>query len=238
MTRIFEFPDIPGVTADLRLDLVKRSRQLHVPQGAEVFAPGRDVAALLILLPGTLRVEQEAETGREIVLYRSQASENCVLTTACLPEDSSFAATAITETDLDLLLFPKTVFDDLMIRSSEFRRLIFQTYSKRITDLMQMVENVACRRINMRLAGRLIDFAGDGTRINATQRQISAKAATARGHVPPARRGAATWMGRGQARDHAPVGHRSTQRIRAVRPRPPVRQNYGGGAWEPPKRRE
>ena len=156
MTRILEFPDLPGVTTDLRYDLVKRSTPHHVSQGSVVFTPGAQVDALLILLSGTLRVEQLAETGREIVLYRVHGGESCILTAACLLADATYAATGIAETDLDLMSLPKAAFDDLMAHSHEFRGLIFQAYSKRITDLMQVVEEVAFRRIEAGAFGSYI----------------------------------------------------------------------------------
>lgn len=180
MTRIFEFPELPGLTKDLRRELVKRSRQRHVSQGSVVFTPGEPVDAMLILLSGTLRVEQVAQSGREIVLYRVHGGESCILTAACLLADATYAATGIAETDLDLMSMPKAAFDDLMAGSQEFRGLTFQAYAKRITDLMQVVEEVAFRRIDIRLAGRLIELAGTGARIVATQQQLATELGTAR----------------------------------------------------------
>ena len=180
MTRIFEFPELPGVTPDLRRDLVKLARQRHLSQGEVVFTPGAPVNTMLILISGTLRVEQVAQTGREIVLYRVHGGESCILTAACLLADTTYAATGVAETDLVLMALPKTAFDDLMSRSHEFRGLIFQAYAKRITDLMQVVEEVAFRRIDIRLAGRLIDLSGAGITIVATQQQMATELGTAR----------------------------------------------------------
>lgn len=173
MTRILEFPDFPGVSANLCRELVIQSEQLHVPQGSEVFALGEHVGSLLILLSGTLRVGHMADTGREIVLYRACAGEGCSLTMACLLADASVIATGIAETDLDLISVPKATVDDLMLRAPDFRGLIFQTYSSRMTDLMRGVERMARGRIESPLAGRLIYLAGAGTQIVATRQQIA-----------------------------------------------------------------
>lgn len=180
MTRILEFPDFPGVSADLSRELVMRSRQLHVPQGTEVFAPGGHDGTLLILLSGTLWVEHTADTGHEIVLYRASAGEGCSLTMACLLAEASVIATGVAETDLDLISVSKATFDDLMSRASDFRGLIFRTYSSRMMDLMRGVEGIARDRIESQLAGRLIDLAGVGTQIVATPQQIITDLGTAR----------------------------------------------------------
>ncbi len=71
-------------------------------------------------------------------------------------------------------------FDELMATSAEFRGMIFQSYSKRITDLLQVVEEVAFRRIDLRLAGKLLNLAGDGDQIVATQSQIATELGTVR----------------------------------------------------------
>ena len=180
MQHTSEFPHIPDVTADLRRDLAKWVTRKQVPQGVEVFVPGGNVDALLILLSGTLRVEQLAASGREIVLYRVYGGESCVLTAACLMADVEYSASGIAETDLDIASLPKAAFDALMATSAEFRGLIFQAYSKRIIDLLLVVEEVAFRRIDIRLAGRLIDIAGTGTQIIATQQQIANELGSAR----------------------------------------------------------
>lgn len=169
MTRIFEFPELRGVTTQLRRDLVKRSWQRHVSQGSVVFSPGAPVDVMLILLSGSLRVEQAAETKREIVLYRLHGGESCIFSAACLLADASYAATGIAETDLDFMALPQAAFDDLMGRSAEFRGLIFRACAKRMKDLMQVVEEGAFRRSDIRLGGRLIDISGMGVRIVASQ---------------------------------------------------------------------
>ncbi|WP_146589719.1 Crp/Fnr family transcriptional regulator [Puniceibacterium confluentis] len=180
MTRILEFPDLPGVTVGLRQDLAKRSTQRHVSQESPVFAPGAPVDAMLILLLGTLRVEHVAQAGGETVLYRVHGGESCIPTAACTLADAACAATWIAETDLDLMSLPIAAFNDLMARSQEFRGLIFQTYAMRISDLMQVVEELACRRTDIRLAGRLTDLAGSEVRIVATQQQSATEMDTSR----------------------------------------------------------
>ena len=56
----------------------------EVPAGTLIFRSGTAPDNLLLLLEGTVRVQQVAENGREIVLYRVQAGESCILTIACL----------------------------------------------------------------------------------------------------------------------------------------------------------
>lgn len=175
-----DFPNLPPMSQDLWASLISRARRRNFQAGDEVFSTGDQVTDLLILLSGTLRIEQLGAAGREIVLYRVQGGESCILTAACLLSEDDYSAMGVAETALDALIVPRVTFDDLMATSAEFRGMIFQSYSKRITDLLQVVEEVAFRRIDLRLAGTLLSLAGDGDRIVATQSQIATELGTVR----------------------------------------------------------
>lgn len=175
-----DFPNLPPMSPALWASLTTRARRLHFQPGAEVFSTGDQVKDLLILLSGTLRIEQLGANGREIVLYRVQGGDSCILTAACLLADEQYAAMGVAETELDALMLPRAAFDDLMATSAEFRGMIFQAYSRRITDLLQVVEEVAFRRIDLRLAGRLLALAGNDEQIIATQSQIATELGTVR----------------------------------------------------------
>lgn len=64
--------------------LVDRSVVIEADKGTTIFGPGNSPENLLFLLEGTVRAQQTSESGREIVLYRIEAGQSCVLTTACL----------------------------------------------------------------------------------------------------------------------------------------------------------
>jgi CRP/FNR family transcriptional regulator len=145
-----------------------------------VFAPGQRADGLLILLNGTLRIEQLAASGREIVLYRVEGGESCIMTAACLLAGDDHSATGIAETAIEALSLPRSAFDDLMARSTEFRGLIFRSYTDRITDLLTVIEEVAFRRIDIRLAGRLGELPKMDKRIALTQAQIATELGTKR----------------------------------------------------------
>jgi CRP/FNR family transcriptional regulator, anaerobic regulatory protein len=121
-----------------------------------------------------------SEAGREIVLYRVEAGESCVLTTACLLAHENYSAEGIAETDVRAVAIPRAVFDDLVSRSVTFRNFIFAAYSKRITDLFQVIEDIAFQRVDIRLAQKLISLERGTGQIKATHQQMAAELGTAR----------------------------------------------------------
>lgn len=180
MNWIDRFPGLSRLHAPVRDALVAAARVARVPAGTSLFGPGQAAENLLLLLDGRVRVQQTAESGREIVLYRVHAGESCVLTTACLLAYEDYAAEGIAETELEAVLISRSAFDDAMATSPEFRRFIFAAYSKRITDLFLTVEEIAFARMDARLAHKLLELAGKDDALVATHGDLARELGTAR----------------------------------------------------------
>lgn len=129
-----------------------------MPKNTIVFEPGKTPDHLLLLIDGTVRVQQLSESGREIVLYRVRAGESCVLSSAGMLAFEDFSTQGVTETDSKSLTIPPDVFDRLIAESIVFRRFVFTDFSTRIVHLFKFVEDVAFQRIGVRLAERLIEL--------------------------------------------------------------------------------
>ncbi|MDJ0630165.1 MAG: Crp/Fnr family transcriptional regulator [Rhodobacter sp.] len=160
--------------------LRKSSSLIAFPKGAVVFGQGRSPESLLLLLEGTVRVQQLSEGGREIVLYRVHGGESCIMTTACLLTHEDYSAEGIAETDVQAVSIPRRVFDDLVASSKTFREFVFSAYSQRIIDLFVVIEEVAFRRMDIRLAQKLLDLGKDDGAVAATHQQLAAELGTAR----------------------------------------------------------
>ncbi|MFN3208865.1 MAG: Crp/Fnr family transcriptional regulator [Roseovarius sp.] len=168
---------LPRATRDR---LLRTARIVRLEAGRQVFGPGNVPDRLFLLYDGRLRVSQGSEGRREIVLYRVEAGDSCVLTTACMLAEEAYTAEGIAETDLTAVVLPKADFDRLVAEEESFRKFVFAAYSKRLIDLLRVVDDVAFGRIDMRLAERLLELAGDGTEVAATHQDLAAELGTAR----------------------------------------------------------
>jgi len=163
-----------------------RDRLVHVAQirtyskGQEIFGPLNVPDSLLFLFEGTIRVSQSSDTGREIVLYRVDAGESCVLTTACMLAEEAYNAQGVAETDITVVILPRSAFDKLVAEEPAFRNFVFAAYSRRLIDLLRVVDDVAFGRIDVRLADRLLSIAGGAKEISVTHAQIANELGTAR----------------------------------------------------------
>ena len=174
------FQGIRQLPRGTRDELRKRGREMRVPAGRVIFSPGNAPDNLLFLIEGVVRVSQTSESGREIVLYRVEAGQSCVLTTACILTDEVYSAEGIAETDVTAIALPRSAFDDLIDTVPAFRNFVMSAYSRRIVDLMRVIDDVAFGRIDVRLADRLVSLAGDADVLKVTHQQLATELGTAR----------------------------------------------------------
>lgn len=174
------FPGLSRLEPAIKELLLKRSKIVSVRPGAMLFGPGNSPENMLFLLDGTVRVQQVSDTGHEIVLYRIEAGQSCVLTTACLLAYDDYSAEGITETEVKAAAVPRDVFDDLVAQSKSFRDFVFAAFSKRITDLFLMIDEVAFQRLDVRLADKLITLSAGQDTIATTHQKLSVELGTAR----------------------------------------------------------
>lgn len=180
LTLRFKFPGLADLSPAVSDLLDTRSVSAALKKGAVIFGPGKPADNLLLLVSGTVRVQQLSEAGREIVLYRVHAGESCVLTTACLFAFEDYSAEGVAETDVEAILIPRDTFDALMAISKEFRAFVFEAYSKRITDLFMVIEEIAFKRMDIRVAQKLLELQDAQKTLYLTHQQMAVELGTAR----------------------------------------------------------
>lgn len=174
------FQGTAALPMDVRTRLNKSARIIHITKGDQVFGPMNIPDSLFFLYDGRIRVSQTSDAGREIVLYRIEAGESCVLTTACMLAEEAYNAEGLAETDVTVVALPKPAFDRLSSEEDTFRNFVFAAYSRRLIDLLRVVDDVAFGRIDVRLAERLLTL-GEGLKeVRATHQDLASELGTAR----------------------------------------------------------
>lgn len=177
---ITTFKGLSRLPADIRAELEAGSQIVSVPAGTEIFAPGETADNLWLLLDGTVKVQQKSETGREVFLYRVHAGESCVLTTACMLAFEDYSAEGTAETEVKAVAIPRKTFDELVSKSPVFREFVFTAYSRRITDLFTLIDDIVFQRMDVRLASRLLELADSEGAVHATHAVLGTELGTAR----------------------------------------------------------
>jgi CRP/FNR family transcriptional regulator len=179
-TWINNFKGLNRLPVDIRDELDAGSQIVTVPEGTVIFAPGQTADNLWLLLEGSVKVQQKSETGREVFLYRVHAGESCVLTTACMLSFEDYSAEGTCETAVKAVAIPRKTFDDLIAKSPVFREFVFTAYSRRITDLFTLIDDIVFQRMDVRLAARLLELADAENTVHATHAVLGTELGTAR----------------------------------------------------------
>jgi CRP/FNR family transcriptional regulator len=164
--------DLYPVLRELPAPLAQRFAEclpLTVPAGAVLFDVHQPCQGFPLVTAGSIRVVKPAANGRELPLYRVVPGESCIITTSCLLGHADYNARGIADTESTLVLLPRDLFDQLLDQPA-FRSFVFNLFSERVADLMQLVEEVAFRKLDQRLAGLLL---GKGHTIHATHQQLA-----------------------------------------------------------------
>jgi len=173
------FPALQSIDDDAWLITLAKARTLSLPAGVTVFHEGDACQNYLLVLAGSVRVQKLSESGKEIVLYRVEAGQSCVLTTACLLSSEFYHAEAITETAVDAVTIPLSAFQQALAVPA-FREFVFATYGERVTSLVMLIDAIAFGRMDARLAQLLLAMADTDDVVQATHQILARELGTAR----------------------------------------------------------
>jgi CRP/FNR family transcriptional regulator len=173
------FPVLSNGREPLVKELLAQSREQVVPAGTRLYAEGDACSAIAFVLNGEIRVYKIGESGREITLYEIGQGETCILNASCILSGTSYPANAVTLTPTRILLIPSTIFRRLVGEYEELRMFVFTLLSRRLSSVMELVEEVAFGRVDGRLMEYLAGKAGNG-HLETTHQKIANDLGTSR----------------------------------------------------------
>ena len=153
---------------------------MRIPKGQDVFVEGDRVDAIALLVSGVVRVYKIGETGREITLYRFGNGESCILTANAILSQQNFPAVATVEKAAEAVMIPADTFRDWVRRYELWRAFVFELLSQRLASVMAIVDEVAFRHMDVRLAAFLTERTRTARLIHITHREIAAELGSSR----------------------------------------------------------
>jgi CRP/FNR family transcriptional regulator len=169
---------------DLQRAIGEAANVVRLGPGDYFLREGDTCAHFAVLVSGRMRVFKLGESGHEITLYHVGAGDACPLNVSCILSDRPVPAMAKVEETVEAIVIPAPTFRRWMAQHEALRTFVFQMFANRLTEVMSLVEEVAFRRMDQRLARRLYDLlAQDGaTRgsVEITHAELASDLGTAR----------------------------------------------------------
>ncbi len=175
--KLFEFyPALSKIDKDLLSQTLTKAQIISFKAGTTVFEELQPCNAFPFVLSGELRVFKQALNGRELSLYTVTPGDACVVSAGCLLGDEPYNAVGQVKEEVTLVMMPTETFEGLLgVRS--FREYIFSLFSKRVLELMQLVNEVAFEKLDRRLAAFLLK---KGTPIRMSHQEMADELGTVR----------------------------------------------------------
>jgi CRP/FNR family transcriptional regulator len=169
-----------SITDTIGREIINSAKQVHLPVHSAVFYQGDHCENFLLVIDGTIKVFTRAINGREIALYRVNKGQSCTLTTTCLLANDNYPAEGITESEVTALVIPLKSFNRGLAQSTTFRELVFNTYAKRLSEVISLVGEISFNRMDIRLAKQLLYLANNDNNLFITHQYLATELGSAR----------------------------------------------------------
>ena len=175
------FPFLKSADETFLVPFFEEGTHHVLPAGQFICMEGNQCAHLPLVLTGTARVYKMAESGREITLYRIEPGESCILTASCLLSRLAFPAFAVTETEVEAFVVPAGVLSTWLHEHDAWRSYLFDLLAHRLSTTIELVEEVAFRHMDARLAAYLVQATtATRPRLERTHEGVAADLGTSR----------------------------------------------------------
>lgn len=139
-----------------------------------------DCPNYLMCLDGRTRVFTRSDSGREMLIYKVTAGGTCVLTTQCLLSGGRFPAESVAEERTALAAIPSAAFDRLIAGSPTFRAFVLKDYSRLLSGMISLVDEIAFATLEQKLARRLLADADDRGIVLKTHQSLASDVGSVR----------------------------------------------------------
>ncbi|MEM8484965.1 MAG: Crp/Fnr family transcriptional regulator [Bacteroidota bacterium] len=171
---------LPNATEAFRNTFFETAIHKTMPAGSFICLENNQCGYLPLVLRGEARVYKMSDEGRELTLYPILTGDSCILTASCIMNDIVFPANAIAVTDIEALLVPSQYVRRWLTAHPDWSSYIFSLLSRRLVDVISLVEEVAFQRMDVRLARYLSDASANNTVIKKTHEAIATDLGTSR----------------------------------------------------------
>ena len=120
-------------------------------EGSVILNENAYIRAIPIVLKGCIGVMRTDDEGREILLYYINAGESCIMSFLGGLHNDTSKVKAIAEEETEILFVPIDKVNLLIKENPEWLDYIFRLYHKRFEELLEVVNDVAFKKMDERL---------------------------------------------------------------------------------------
>ena len=167
---------------ELIAKLYQNSIVKNFKAGSVILNENSYVRAIPIVTKGSLKVMRTEEDGREILLYYIKTGESCIMSFLGGMHKDTSKVKAEVEEDAEILFLPMDKVSLFIKEYPQWLDYIFRLYHKRFEELLEMVNDIAFKKVDERLLNLLKKKAEltQNNTITITHEQLANELGTAR----------------------------------------------------------
>jgi CRP/FNR family transcriptional regulator len=129
----------------------------EVPADFELMDIGEPIKGVPLMLSGAIKISREDINGDELLLYYLEEGDSCTITMAWEMGQQKSQIRAVTELPSQIIMVPLSAVEDWSSRFPSWRKFIFQSYHKRMEELLATVDSIAFDQLEKRLWAYLVE---------------------------------------------------------------------------------
>jgi CRP/FNR family transcriptional regulator len=177
---ILERIDFYREAPELQSTISAVARYVALAPGDFLFREGDASREFAAVGAGSIRVFRIGATGREITLYHVRSRQSSLVSMLAVLLGRPVIATGQAEVATEAVVFPATALREWVVTSDPMRRYIFETVTRALVDVTTLLEDVAFRPMESRLAAVLLQHFATADVISMRHEDIAAELGTAR----------------------------------------------------------
>lgn len=142
---------------ELLLEISRVGTIRDVPADFELMDVGEPIKGVPLMLSGAIKISREDINGDELLLYYLEEGDSCTMTMAWEMGQQKSQIRAVTELPSQLIMVPLSAVEEWSSRFPSWRKFIFQSYHKRMEELLATVDSIAFDQLEKRLWAYLVE---------------------------------------------------------------------------------
>ncbi|MET3036934.1 Crp/Fnr family transcriptional regulator [Chryseobacterium sp. NRRL B-14859] len=154
----------------------------HYREGNIILDENASIRSIPIVMKGMIKVIRTEEDGREILLYYIKAGESCIMSFLGGMHNEKSIVKAEVEEDAEILFLPVDKVSLFIKEHPEWLDYIFRLYHKRFEELLDIINAIAFKKVDVRLLNLLqkkSEITGSDL-VHTTHEQLANELGTAR----------------------------------------------------------
>ncbi len=143
--------------------------------GDEIMRSGQYLKSTMLVTNGRVKLFTNGEDGEEFFMYYLEPGQACALSFVCAARNRKSDLEAIATEDVEAIMIPIELMDELMIKHKSWYYFVIETYRNRYQEVLDALRSVAFHGMDERLEYYLIKQknAYHSNTLNLTHEQIA-----------------------------------------------------------------